>query len=136
MTEVDFSKWVGKPPRDGAIHESEERGEGEEDEKATSLHRKTDSDSSQPESVSDKDNDASPGTKSRSNTNSTPNSPSPSHQTQLVNGFYIDIPKLAEESEYEHLPGYFAVQKIIREVKPGRYLVRLRSGETDLVSLN
>jgi hypothetical protein len=162
MTEVDFTKWVGKPPpQRGTIHEREEDddegeevgegveegeggegaegGEGEEDgehAEGTSLHSRPDSNSSQPESISDKDKTGSPGPKSWSNTNSTPNSPSPSHQPQLVNGFYIDIPQLSDESEYEHLPGYFAVKEIIREVKPGRYLVRLGSGEVDLVSMD
>ena len=151
MTEVDFAIWVGKPPppQRGTVHESGEEddqgekvvedGEGEEsgeDAEGTSLHIKTYSNSSQPESFSDKDKTWSHGPKSWSNINSMPNSPSPSLQPQNVSGLYIDIPQLSDESEYEHLPGYFAVQEIIREVTPGRYLVRLGSGEVDLVSMD
>jgi hypothetical protein len=132
MTEVDFSGWVGKPP---ARPKVTNRGihDAREDEEERSLGRKTDSDSPAPESVSYKDVSASP--RAISQTHSKPITRSPSYQAQLENGFYIDIPHLLDKEDYEHLPGYFTVQRILREVTPGRYLVKLRSGEVDLVSM-
>jgi hypothetical protein len=150
MTKVDFSIWVGKPPpQHDTVRESEEEddagendvenGQGDgggEDRDDTSLHSRASSDPSQPASISDKDKTGSPGPKSWSNTNSTPNLSPSSHQPQLVDSFYVEIPQLSDESDFEHLPGYFAVQEILREVTPGRYLVRLGSGEVDLVSMD
>jgi hypothetical protein len=132
MAEADFSGWVGKPPTrpkatNRGIHDAGEDGE------EGSLGRKTDSDSPAPESVSYEDVSASPRAISKIHSKSITRSPS--YQAQLENGFYVDIPHLSDKEDYEHLPGYFTVQKILREVTPGQYLVKLRSGEVDLVSM-
>ncbi len=132
MAAVDISVWVGKPPArvkvpDVAMPDPEQDGE------EGSLRRKTDSDSLPSESVSYKDASASP--RGQSQTQSRPNTRSPAYQTHHENSFYIDIPPLTDNEDYEHLPGYFAVHRILREVTPGHYLVELRSGEVDLVSV-
>ena len=51
--------------------------------------------------------------------------------------FFIDVPKLDEQEKdaYKHLPGHFSVQKIVSEFRGDRYLVKLMSGERQMVSL-
>lgn len=51
--------------------------------------------------------------------------------------FYIDIPKLDEEAkdQFDYLPGHFTVNRILSELSRDRYLVKLASGERQLVSL-
>ena len=121
MPGVDISIWVGKPPpRDDARHEA---GQEEEQE---SLQRDTYSQSPHPQSVSNEDVSAS--SRAWGQTHSKTDTPS--------NGIYIDIPDLSDKENYEHLPGYFTVQRILREVTPGHFLVKLRSGEADLVSMS
>ncbi|KIW89513.1 uncharacterized protein Z519_09669 [Cladophialophora bantiana CBS 173.52] len=50
--------------------------------------------------------------------------------------FYIDVPKLTDEEKeaYEYLPGHFSVEKVLSERKDRKYIVRLESGEQDIVS--
>lgn len=50
--------------------------------------------------------------------------------------FFIDVPKLDEQEKemYKHLPGHFSVQKIMSEFRGERYLVKLMSGERQMVS--
>lgn len=130
MAEVDISVWIGRPPPqrgDGNMHGAEESEEGR------SMQNKTDSISPPPENV--RLENLSMATTVRSRTQKRPDIQSPSHQIDSDNGFYIDVPQLSEKEEYEHLPGYFTVQRILREVRPGHYLVKLRSGEVDLVSM-
>ena len=56
-------------------------------------------------------------------------SPSP----KLQNGFFVDIPKIPNKDEYEHLPGHFTVDRVLSEYSQDRYLVKLRSGEVEFV---
>lgn len=131
MTEVYISVWVGRPParpevKDVAIHDAEQ------DKEDGSLGRKTDTESLDVKSVSDEDESASvrEGSRRRSRSNTS----SPSSQTYRESSFYIDVPQLSDNGDYEHLSGYFTVLRILREVTRGRYLVKLKSGEVDLVS--
>jgi hypothetical protein len=50
--------------------------------------------------------------------------------------FYIDVPRLSEEEKqtYEYLPGHFTVERVLSQRKDKRYVVRLESGERDVVS--
>lgn len=106
--------------------------EAEEGEEGRSSQSKTDLISPQPENVLE---DLSTASTAQSQAHNKSDARTPSSQTDPVNDFYIDIPHLSEKEEYEHLPGYFTVQRILREVRPDHYLVKLRSGETDLVSM-
>ena len=49
---------------------------------------------------------------------------------------YIDVPKLSEEEKetYDYLPGHFSVKRVLYQQKDKRYVVRLESGEQDIVS--
>lgn len=80
--------------------------------------------------------DSSSSSRGGSQSHSTPDTQLPSQQPQLENGFYIEIPHISDKENYEHLPGYSTVLKILREVKPGHYLAKLGSGEVDLVSVS
>ena len=127
MAGADLSAWVAKPPprsKDPTAMVQE----------AESLGQNTESNSPHPESVSANDMSASP--REGSQTHSKPDTLSPAEQTHFTNDFYIDVPAPSDREEYEHLPGYFTVRRILQEVTPARYLVKLRSGEVDLVSLS
>ena len=49
---------------------------------------------------------------------------------------FVDVPKLSEEEKetYEYLPGHFSVERVLYRQKDNRYVVRLESGEQDIVS--
>lgn len=55
---------------------------------------------------------------------------------QLQRGFYIDVPYMpeSERQAYEFLPGHDSVDTILSEAKGGRYIVRLKSGDKQMVS--
>lgn len=58
---------------------------------------------------------------------------SPGPAFRLHNGFFIDIPKIPNKDDFEHLPGYFVVDCVLSEYAKDRYLVKLGSGEIELV---
>lgn len=132
MDEIDLSAWVGKPPPMAKDPDAATPHTGQS-EGNTSSGRKTDTRSTPPDIVSSRDMSASSRESSQPfDKPDTLSNPDPTHAN---NGFYIDIPVLSNTDEYEHLPGYFTIHKIVREVTPARYLVKLRSGEVDLVSV-
>ena len=47
--------------------------------------------------------------------------------------FIIDIPPVNNKEEYEYLPGHFYIQRVVSEHSHNKYVVRLGSGEQDLV---
>lgn len=55
---------------------------------------------------------------------------------RLQDGLVVRVPTLPEEEreEYEHLPGYFEVKRILYSLPDRQYVVKLGSGEVDLVS--
>jgi len=48
---------------------------------------------------------------------------------------FVDVPKLSErqKEKYDYMVGHFTVSRILSEFRGGGYLVRLESGEKDLV---
>lgn len=101
-----------------------------------SAECRTDPSSPHPEGHCSPSEDGSDNPRSRSRIQRNPDPQSCTQRPQLENGLYIDVPYLSDKEDYEHLPGYSAVLKIIRETKPGYYIVKLRSGEVDLVSVS
>ena len=54
---------------------------------------------------------------------------------QAASNCYVQVPpKPHDADEYEYLPGHFKVKRVISELKGKRFLVKLQSGEVDLVS--
>lgn len=48
---------------------------------------------------------------------------------------YVQVPPLPDDQEeYEYLPGHYRVKRVMSEYKGERFLVKLQSGEADLVS--
>lgn len=134
----DFSLWVRgpKPQEKGSADADVAMDDTAQDAGNGPLGRNTDSDSSRAESASYKDMSASPPRRrSRSRKPSNRDTLSPPYQPYRKSGFYIDLPYLSDKEDYEHLPDYFNVDKILREVTPEQYLVKLKSGEVDLVSM-
>lgn len=132
MAEVNLSMWVGKPPTKptaadvAGLHADHTEGEEEDLSEHTPV-----SQSPQSESVPSKAVNVSPRGGGQEEDRS--DNLSHSSQTPLENGFIVDIPKISNKEDYEHLPGYFTVRRIFREVSPRQYLVELKSGEVDLV---
>ncbi|KAI1624979.1 adenosinetriphosphatase [Exophiala viscosa] len=133
--EVDISSWLGKPPEKS---KNTEKDTGEDAEETLSQQSKSpvgdaysssDSDDNGdiehspendiPVTVSDEDEDSVRDTTSR-----------------LQHNFYIDIPRLSREEKeaYEYLPGHFSVQRVLSKLEDGKYLIKRKSGERDLVS--
>lgn len=132
MADMDVSMWLGKPStRPQAKNVVVYVPKPDEEEEIMGL--KSDSNSPPSASVPSKEVSASP--RESSSTHDSSSARSPSSESRLGHAFYIDIPNLLNKQDYEHLPDYFHVHKILREGVSGRYLVRLKSGELDLVSL-
>lgn len=125
MAELDLSVWVGKPPSGFGVVV---RRDGKD------AHQESDlsSTSSEPEDVFRAKTRASP--RGGSSEFSQPSTRSSSSDPSIDRGFYIDVPRLHDLKHYEHLPGYFTLIRVIREVNPGHYLVKLKSGELEQVS--
>jgi hypothetical protein len=132
MSEIDYSVWAGRPPRRAKVMNGD-IPDAAEDEEEEALEHKTDSKSPSPESVSSQEVSASP--REEAQAYSQAGTQSSISSTDHNCGLYIDIPELSNKQDYQHLPGYFTVHKILRELTPGHYLVKLKSGEVDLVSL-
>jgi hypothetical protein len=132
MTKVDYSMSVGRPLQHPKVADAATDAAAHDEEEQSSRGHGTDSTPADSESVSNKDVSAS--TKECSPSYNRPDAGSPFHEINHKNGFHIHVPNLSDKEDYEHLPGYFTVQKILREVKSGKYLAKLRSGEIDLVS--
>lgn len=131
MTKVDYTMRVGRPLQHPKVVDAATDAAAYEEEQSSRGHR-TDSIPADSESVSNKDMSAS--TKECSPSHNRPDAGSPFQETNHKNGFHIHVPNRSDKEDYEHLPGYFTVQRILREVKSGKYLAKLRSGEIDLVS--
>jgi len=54
---------------------------------------------------------------------------------EFQHNFYVEVPSLSDEQKesYEYLPGHFSAKRILSRFRGNRYLVRLGSGETNLV---
>jgi hypothetical protein len=137
---ADLSAWMGKPPSgpehfDSGQVENEANVESEpaprSSQSGTDAEPYTGSEA-EPDTGSEAGSAGIPSVKSRNH--SEPDSRSSSVGYQNGSGIYIDVPRIHDKEDYEHLPGYFTVHRIIREVKPGCYLAKLKSGEFDQVS--
>lgn len=53
----------------------------------------------------------------------------------LQNRFIIDIPRIPNKDDYEHLPGHSTVACVLSQNEKDKYFVKLASGETELVCL-
>ena len=46
----------------------------------------------------------------------------------------VNVPGLSREGSFERLPGYHSVKQILQESSPDKFMVKLESGEVELVS--
>ena len=136
MDAVDLSAWLGKPPTTPKIQQNSELTEDAESESDSSHGQSTaedaepaepsDSDVQQPQSETEEGDELAFEEEDPSFFGST---------SRLQNGFFIDIPKILNKDDYEHLPGYFTVDRVLSGYSQGKYLVKLGSGELELVSV-
>ena len=131
--EVDMSSWLGKPPEKSNNTEDDT----EEDAEKTSSHH-SQSPASNAHSSSDSDDDGdiehSPANNIQVTVSDVESVRSPA--PRLQQDFYIDVPRLSKEEkdEYEYLPGHFSVRRVLSKLEDGRYLIKRKSGDRDLVS--
>jgi hypothetical protein len=134
MDAAELSAWLGKPPTTPNLQQNSKSAEDTEAGRCSGDER------SLPEEVETtdlSDSDVEQGQSefeerdglTSEEEQASQRGPSP----KLQNEFFIDIPKIPNKDEYEHLPGHFAVDRVLSEYSQDRYLVKLRSGEVDLV---
>ncbi|KIW27844.1 uncharacterized protein PV07_07545 [Cladophialophora immunda] len=143
MKDVDLTTWVGKPPEKPSRAKSP-AGDAP-DQNPDALHLQTEL------SLSDESSEAGDIVHDDGKVNQTdfsrrvPLDESASGQESddgnlsvglFQKRFYIDIPNLSKEEKetYEYLPGHFSVEKVLSEHKNKTYVVRLESGEQNIVS--
>jgi hypothetical protein len=131
MDAAGLSVWLGKPPTTPNVQQNSKSAEDVEagsNERSLPKEVETvdlsDSDVEQAQSKAEERDGLASEEEQASQ-----RGPSPKSQ----NEFFIDIPNIPNKDEYEHLPGYFTVDRVLSEYSPDRYLVKLRSGEVELV---
>lgn len=140
---VDISAWMGKPPQksqhtDKSAIETAPSSQGSQDswESAISAPSITSS-GGDIEHNSEPDTQTSDGyVQEESEATSDADGLVSALVPSLQHNFYIDVPRLSdrEKQDYEYLPGHFAVKEILAQRTDDQYVVRLESGERDLVS--
>jgi hypothetical protein len=134
MDVTDLSAWLGRPPTTPNVQQNsksvEDAEAGSDSSNEPSLPEEaeiadlSDSDVEQAQSEAEEQGSLASEEEQASHRGSSP---------KLQNGFYVDIPKIPNKDEYEHLPGHFTVDRVLSEHSQERYLVKLRSGEVELV---
>src|SRR3954447_7748315 len=107
MDATDLSAWLGKPPIRPNVQRNSESAE-DADEPSLPREAKTadlsDSEVEQAQSQAEE-----PDGLASVEEQASQHRPSP----RLQNGFFIDIPKIPNKDEYEHLPGHFTVDCVL-----------------------
>ena len=142
MDSADLSAWLGKPPTTSKIQQSGEPPEdagrvndsGDEHSVAGELGPEdpSNSDIIQSQSEAEQQDEADYEVEETEEEEASFRSPS----TILQNGFFIDLPEIHNKDEYESLPGHFTVRRVISEHPHDKYLVKLGSGEVELVCVS
>jgi hypothetical protein len=136
---ADITAWMGKPP-----------GKPAEAEGSSTRSASTSASDSSPEEINydgtpvkrrtvpvvlrdDQDSDDDPAHHQFTTSN---NDETGEVMSRFQHNFFINVPKIDddEKEEFQHLPGHFTVKKILSEFSEDRYLVKLASGEKQLVS--
>lgn len=135
---ADLSLWTGRPAEAAlsAIRDPAQRKNSTAESDASSRWQSPapSEGSSEAEEVT-YDGSAAPTFKSRYDTIRSDTEDVEEMLPHLQHGFYIDIPPMDEEekNEYEYLPGHFSAKEVISELGRDRFVVRLKSGEKQLV---
>ena len=134
MDAADLSAWLGKPPTTPNVQQNSKSAE---DTEASSDSSKEPSLPEEAETADVSDTDIEPAQSEAEERDGLASEEEQSSQCgpspRLQNGFFVDIPKIPNKDEYEHLPGHFTVDRVLSEYSHDGYLVKLRSGEVELV---
>lgn len=136
---ADLSLWTGKPTEAAlsAIRDQSQREDSTANSDASSRQASPapSEGSSKAEDVT-YDGSAAPTLKSPHDATRSDTEEVEEMLPRLQNGFFIDIPPMDEEEkkEYEYLPGHFSAKEVVSELGGDRFVVRLKSGEKQLVS--
>src|SRR5947209_1238969 len=134
MDVTDFSAWLGKPPTTPNVQQNSKSVE-DADAGSDSSNEPYLSEEAETVDLSDSDVEwaqsetEEQGSLVSEEGQALQRGPSP----KLQNGLFVDIPTIPNKDDYEHLPGHFTVDRVLSEYPQDRYLVKLRSGEVDLV---
>ena len=143
MDQADLTAWMGKPPEKSSL----ELRSNDDDAIPSDSNREQSveaSDSSSAEEINYDGTPAKPAPTLTMRDIEESDGENPEDDSSMIevipqfqHKFFIDVPKLDEQEkeEYEHLPGHFSVRKILSEFRGDRYLVKLESGEKQLVSV-
>jgi hypothetical protein len=137
MDAADLSNWFGKPPNSPKVQQIVEPAEGPETGDESSQEQLS------PEEMEAADTGNSDIERPQSHTEERDELPLSSEddgsssggESTLHNEFFIDIPRISNRDDYEHLPGHFTVDRVLSEYPRDRYLVKLGSGEIELVRI-
>lgn len=151
MEDADLTSWMGKPPEKGPVQAPRSREEDDISDESNREQSVRASDASS--SVEEINYDGTPAQKpaptvsmqyieESSDENEAHEEQEEEDESlievipQFQQRFFIDIPKMEEEEKegYEYLPGHFTAKKILSQFRRDRYLVKLGSGEKQMVS--
>ena len=132
MDAEDISAWLGKPPTVSKIQQSSEPTEGVRD-GIDSSDEHFGAEQIEPIIISDSDMQQPQSDVGEQDETDSEEASASGLSSRLQNGFFIDIPEIPNKDEYESLPGHFVVDRVLSEHLPDKYLVKLGSGEVELV---
>jgi hypothetical protein len=139
----DLDAWLGKPPE---IPEERIKGPAFDAESDVHMsdHNLTDSNIGSPEGLQEIQSEENGGTPAariqvisseEEEVDEDDDETALASLNQTTSNCYVQVPPMPHDAEeYEYLPGHFKVKRVISELKGKRFLVKLQSGEVDLVS--
>ena len=147
--DADLTAWIGKPPEKSQSQEPRSQQDDQPSEESTREQSAAASDSSS--DAVEVNYDGTPAKKptqtltmrdiERSDDEDKDGSDDDDSLIEVIpqfaNKFFIDVPKMDEDEkeEYDYMPGHFSVQRILSDFRGDRYLIKLESGEKQMVSL-
>jgi hypothetical protein len=132
---TDLSSWLGKPSEVAKLPQSQVVLSGDDDASESSAQQSDAGARKFEDGGYTRQISAMSRTRSGGKVGSIKAVGKPSPVRPRQNGVYIDVPEISDPDEYEYLPSHHDVEKILSEYSQNRFLVKLASGERELVSL-
>jgi hypothetical protein len=137
MDAADLSAWFGKPPNSPKVQENGEPADDTESGVESSREKLSPEETEAADAGnSDIEQPQSDGEERDELVLSSEDESFGGRTSRLHNGFFIHIPRIPNKDDYEHLPGHFTVDRVLSEYPGDKYLVKLGSGEIELVRVS
>ena len=136
MATIDLSKWMGEPPANSSSKKSPTGSESESEygsAREGDGGRDVGSDGASEDDASDHALESEGNALAQHQKRSTSDDQQPTSPSDRLQQVSVEIPPLAADSSWERLPGYYTAVKVLREVESERFLLRLGSGELEVV---